>query len=178
MRRLVGFFALLFLSSSDCRPVLAEDPVHHTFRYLTSSGIHRRIRGQFNDQNPNTYVVRRQAAQKRGNELQFVKPRPVRIDDNLVWCVSNDRHSFRNAFTGQPAAFLQTIDVNNIGLYAISPDQQKFAVVAELRSDNSQIAVEVFDIATQDRLAYVPFPEDSSYDIAFAPDNNRVLVAT
>ena len=38
MRHVLAFFALLFLSSSDGRPVLAEDPVHHTFRYLTNAG--------------------------------------------------------------------------------------------------------------------------------------------
>ena len=46
------------------------------------------------------------------------------------------------------------------------------------RSNGSHSAVEVFDIATQDRLAFTPHTKDSFYDIAFAPDNNRVLVAT
>ena len=135
-------------------------------------------RGQFNDSNAKTYVVRRQEGRKRGTEVEFITPPPVEIEDNLVWCVSDGRHAFRSAFTGQPVAFLQTIDVDNIGLYAISPDQRKFAVVAKLRSDRSKSGVEVFDIATQDRLALVPHPKDSFYDIAFAPDNDRVLVAT
>lgn len=332
MRRLGGFFTLLFLLSSDCRPVLAEDPVHHTFRYLSSSGspqtyqtmtfspdssqlaisvggkvcfidlkagretgeydsspfgiayskngerIHligtnqislidtltgdnirfdvdvkpgylglslekqsgklliSRIspggpvaaineiavgdellglgegqsgelsdmtgrdvavaigrmqgpagtyvrlrllpRGRFSDTNAKTYVVRRQEGRKRGTEVDFITPSRVEIDDNLVWCFSDGRHAFCSAFTAQPIAFLQTSDVENVGLYAVSPDQRKFAVVARLRSDRSHSAVEVFDIATQDRLSFTPHTKDSFYDIAFAPDNNRVLVAT
>ena len=116
-------------------------------------------RGQFNDANAKTYVVRRQEGRKRGTEVEFITPPPVEIEDNLVWCVSDGRHAFRSAFTGQPVAFLQTIDVDNIGLYAISPDQRRFAVVAKLRSDRSKSGVEVFDIATQDRLALVVIPK-------------------
>jgi WD40 repeat protein len=73
---------------------------------------------------------------------------------------------------------LVTIDINNIGTSSISPDWKKFAVVARQRGSSSQNAVEVFDIATQQRLAYMRVPKDSFLDIAFAADNNRVLVAT
>ena len=156
--------------------------VADAFKLLAGpAGTYLRLRllpqGQFDEQNAKTYVVRRQEGQKDANGVQFVKPQPLAIDDNLAWCISGERHAFRSAFTGQPVAFLQTTDINNIGCCAISPDQQKFAVVATLRADDSQIGVEVFDIATQDRVAYIPFVEDSFYAIAFAPDNNRVLVA-
>ena len=91
-------------------------------------------RGQFNEANAKTYIVRRQEGRQRGSEVKFITSPPVKIDENLVWCVSDGRHAFRSAFTAQPVAFLQTTDIENIGLYAISPDQRKFAVVARLRS--------------------------------------------
>ncbi len=64
-----------------------------------------------------------------------------------------------------------------MGLYALSPDQKKFAVVAR-QKDRDGSAVEVFDLASQERLAFVPLSTTSFLDIAFAPDNNRVLVGT
>ena len=38
MRRVLAFLTCLLLLPSDGRSVVAADPVHHTLRYLTSSG--------------------------------------------------------------------------------------------------------------------------------------------
>jgi len=38
--------------------------------------------------------------------------------------------------------------------------------------------VEVYDLASQERLAFIPLAPSSFFDITFAADNNRVLVGT
>ncbi len=103
--------------------------------------------------------------------LQRTLPKP------LAWCMVDGQHEFRDASSGNPIAHLETIDVQNVGLYAISPDGTKFAVVAR-RKDREGNAVEVFDLATQERLAFIPLSKSSFFDIAFAPDSNCVLVGT
>lgn len=135
-------------------------------------------RGKFGKHNVSTHVVRRQPGEYVDNELRFTELAVPETGENLAWCMSNDRHEFSNAMTGLPVAQLRTINIANVGLYAISPDQKKFAVVARRNSDRSKNAVEVFDIATLNRLAFMPVPKDSYSDIAFAGDSNRVLVAT
>jgi DNA-binding beta-propeller fold protein YncE len=135
-------------------------------------------RGQVGQQNARTHVVRRQPGEMVNGAIRFKDLAPADTAEQVAWCVSDGRHEFRSAATGLPVAQLLTIDIENIGMYAISPDYTRFAVVARRKVDGSKNAVEVFDIATQDRLAYMPVPRDSYYDIAFATDNNRVLVAT
>jgi WD40 repeat protein len=97
----------------------------------------------------------------------------------LGWCMVNGSHwhEFRDAATGQPVVHLETIDVENVGMCSMSPDQTKFAVVAT-RKDRNGNAVEIYDIASQKRLAFVPLAKSSYYDITFAADNNHVLVGT
>ena len=91
--------------------------------------------------------------------------------------VGNQWHEFRDAATGNPVVHLETIDIRNVGQYAISPDETKFAVVAS-RKDREGNAVEVYDLASQVRLAFIPLSASSFFQITFAADNNRVLVGT
>jgi hypothetical protein len=135
-------------------------------------------RGKFGEANAVVHLVRRQAITSAGNQRKFLPFTPAKLGEHLAWCTSDGRHEFRSAATGGVIARLQAIDVNNTGQYAISPDQTRFAIVALQRKNSSAIAVEVFDLATQERLAYMPMPKDSHSGISFAPDNNRVLVAT
>ena len=125
-------------------------------------------RGQFGKHNAQTHVVRRQPGTMVGNAMRFSELPSADTDENLAWCIADQRHEFRSAASGSPIAQLVTIDINNIGICAISPDQKKFAVVARQKADPSQNAVEVFDIATQERLAYMWVPKGSYLDIAFA----------
>ncbi len=133
-------------------------------------------RGKFGAKNEQTVVLRRYAA--TGNGKGLAAPRRTTVPESLVWCIVGGHwHEFRDAASGHPVAHLETIDIHNIGLYALSPDQTKFAVVARKKEGEGN-AVEVFDLATQSRLALIPLAKSSFYDIAFAADNNRVLVGT
>ncbi len=135
-------------------------------------------KGKFGDDNAKIYTIRRLPGESKNNSFTFKPFTPAIIDDNLAWCISDDHHEFRSAATGLPVARLQTIDVDNVGQYAISPDQTKFAIVARPKENSKTNAVEVFDIATQDRLAYIPMVLGTFNDIEFCADNNRVLVST
>lgn len=135
-------------------------------------------RGKFGKDSLTTHVIRRAPGEIVGDSVRFLELAPVTAGDTLAWCVVDGRFEFRDTQTGTPIAQLNTIDVSNRGLGVISPDQSKFAFVARTKSGNPRLAVEVFEIATQERLAYMPLPKSSSYDIDFAADNNRVLVAT
>ena len=143
------------------------------------AGTYARIkvlpRGKYGASNERTVVLRRYAAARDGGSLQA--PQPLILPKTLAWCMVDKLHQFRDAESGRPVAHLETIDIENIGLYAISPDQSKFAVVAR-RKDREGNAVEVFDLATQSRLVVIPLSKSSFFDIKFAADNNRVLIGT
>ncbi len=151
-------------------------------RMKGTAGTYFRIRvlprGTFSENDARVHLLRRNEMKQSGAGNTYIEPAPAIINDNLAWCVYERKHQFRDPKTGTPLVNLETIDINNVGLYAVSPDQKRFAVVARSKQDSSINAVEVFDLATQDRLAYVPMVKDSYYDISFAADNNRVLVAT
>lgn len=151
-------------------------------RMKGTAGTYFRVRvlprGKFSEQDARVHLLRRTEMKQAGSGNTYVKPTPTKITDNLAWCVYERKHQFRDPNTGMPLVNLETIDINNVGLYAISPDQQRFAVVSRSKGDSSINGVEIFDLVTQGRLAYVPMVKDSYYDIAFAPDNNLVLVAT
>ena len=134
-------------------------------------------RGRYGVKNEQTVLLRRYAAanaSSRGSD----GPRQNTLPEPLVWCmVDGQWHEFRDAASGRPVAHIETIDIQNVGLYALSPDQTKFAVVARQKEGQGN-AVEVFDLMTQSRMALIPLSKSSFYDIAFAGDNNRVLIGT
>ncbi|MBL8819858.1 MAG: hypothetical protein JNL58_27785 [Planctomyces sp.] len=136
-------------------------------------------RGKHGSKNEKTVTLRRTTclAEGRNGGTPIAIGRP--LPKALAWCMADgaEWHQFRDAMTGQPIIHLETIDIKNVGRYTISPDQTRFEVVAG-RKDGLGNGVEVFDLASQERLAFIPLDTASFYDIAFAHDNNRVLVGT
>lgn len=136
-------------------------------------------KGRYGAKNEKTLTLRRNTATGTGRNGVAPASSQRVLPKALAWCMAGKRswHEFRDAATGNPVAHLETIDIQNVGLYAISPDQTRFAVVAR-RKDREGNAVEVYDLASQERLAFIPLLTSSYYDIAFASDNNRVLIGT
>ena len=136
-------------------------------------------KGRYGAKNEKTLTLRRNIPTGTGRGGVAPAPERRELPKALAWCMAGGRnwHEFRDAATGNPVAHLETIDVDNVGMYAISPDQSRFAVVAR-RKDRQGHAVEVYDLASQERLAFMPLSTSSYYDITFASDNNRVLVGT
>ena len=104
---------------------------------------------------------------------------PPKLDGPLVRCLTHDlkRHEFRQAATGKVVSRFGTIDVKDVGQPAISPDGKLFAVIANNRSGEGY-GIEVFSIASQERLAYVPFPGETWLQIRFSPDSSKLLIGT
>ncbi|MFO0979083.1 MAG: hypothetical protein U0996_21920 [Planctomycetaceae bacterium] len=134
-------------------------------------------RGQYGARNEKTLTFRRTVS--LGSRQVLHSPwKKQNYPKAIAWCMQGSKyHEFRDAATGQAISHIETIDIENIGRYAISPDQKKFAVVAS-RKDREGYAVEVFDLEAQERLAFVPLSTKSYLDISFAADNNLVLVGT
>jgi len=134
-------------------------------------------RGRYGSKNEKTLILRRTTVAGTSSTGGVAVNLQRTLPKALAWCMVNGQHEFRDASSGNPVAHLETIDIQNVGLYAISPDGTKFAVVAR-RKDREGNAVEVFDLATQERLAFIPMSKTSFYDIAFAADSNRILIGT
>ena len=135
-------------------------------------------RGRYGAKSEKTLTLRRTTANGTGQSSRASASGKRTMPPALAWCMLGSQwHEFRDAVSGQPVSHIQTVDIENVGLYALSPDQTRFAVVAR-RKDREGNAVEVFDLASQERLSFVPLSESSFFDIAFASDNNRVLVGT
>lgn len=135
-------------------------------------------RGSFGAKNEKTFTLRRTTGTHSGRSGNDPLTGQNALPKSLAWCmVDSQWHEFRDAATGNPVAHLETIDIRNVGRYAISPDESKFAVVAS-RKDREGNAVEVYDLASQVRLAFIPLSTTSFIEITFAADNNRVLVGT
>jgi DNA-binding beta-propeller fold protein YncE len=134
--------------------------------------------GSVHDDDAKTITIRRLAMENVAGKVRFKEMNIQAPKENLAWCMNEGKHEFREASSGKVVAKLDAVDIDNIGQYGISPDQTKFAIVARAQRGDSKVGVEVFDVATQERIAFVPLPSESYYDLTFAFDNNRVLVAT
>jgi len=136
-------------------------------------------KGRFGAKNEKTLVLRRTTEIATGRTRTTTTPGQPSLPKSLARCMIGTRnwHEFRDVATGKAVAHLETIDINNVGQYALSPDQTRFAVVAR-KKDGQGNAVEVYDLASQERLAFIPLAPSSFFDITFAADNNRVLVGT
>lgn len=165
------------------RRVTGQDPtrVVETLKGAAGAYVQLKVlpRGTFGEESAKVHLVRRMPAEVNGESRRFKEIATPDIRDNLVICQSKTRqHEFRNAGSGSLVAQLETIEIKNVGQIAVSPDQKKFAVVSQLVADSNRYGVEVFDIATQRRLAFMHLPQQSYLDIGFAADNNHVLVGT
>jgi WD40 repeat protein len=134
-------------------------------------------RGRYGAKNERTIILRRTHALKTNQKVAANTYEKCELPSSLAQCmVGNDRcHEFRNAATGDPVIHLSTIDIESIGLQAMSPDQSRFAVIGPTK-DSRGIAIEVYELASQKRLAFIPLSSRSFSDIVFAPDNKSILV--
>ena len=126
---------------------------------------------------PTAYTITRQPKIQIDGELSFAPFQGENVQDRVVWCVQEGRHTFSDAGTGRTVASIETEDIKNVGQIAISPDSSKFAVLSYLRSGGGS-AIEVFDIATQQREQFIPFTKETWLAIVFSGDSSRLLVGT
>ena len=83
-------------------------------------------------------TLRREAMRLEGGENKFVPFAADEENENLAWCMSENRHTLFSAATGKVASVLQPEDMQQVGQYAISPDCKTFAVLAKCREGNGK----------------------------------------
>ncbi|HQX50906.1 MAG TPA: hypothetical protein PLR25_13415 [Planctomycetaceae bacterium] len=134
-------------------------------------------RGRYGAKNEKTIILRRTHATETNQKVAANTYEKCKLPSSLAQCMVGSIRclEFRNAATGDPVIYLETIDIANVGLNAMSPDQSKFAILGP-RMDSNGLAVEVYDLASQKRLAFIPVSSRHLSDITFASDNNSVLV--
>jgi WD40 repeat protein len=124
---------------------------------------------------PEPVLLQRQPGKLTGDKLQVAEIAPVEITDKLVHFQREGRHSFLSALDGKVLAALDTEDIQQVGQYAISPDQQRFAVLSFTIADRQKYACEVFDVTKPERTLYFPFDRKSFNGLAFSADGKELL---
>ena len=124
-------------------------------------------------------TLRRDAKRQEGGETKFVPFTSADEDENLAWCMSDNRHTLFSASTGKPVSVLQPEDVEQVGQNALSPDCKTFALLAKRRDGSGkESAIELFSVGSRERLGYASFPKDTWCQIAFSGDSSKLLVGT
>ncbi len=124
---------------------------------------------------PEPVLLQRQPGKLTGDKLQVAEIAPVEITDKLVHFQREGRHSFLSALDGKVLAALDTEDIQQVGQYAISPDQRRFAVLSFTIADRQKYACEVFDVTKPERTLYFPFDRKSFNGLAFSADGKELL---
>ena len=134
-------------------------------------------KGVFDEDEATEVVLVRREKIWDGTVWRFKETEDIAIDENALWCIRGGYYEIVNAKTGQTIAKLQTVDIENGGKLVLSQDQKRCAFWAE-RKDDKGYAVEVFDIASQERIAFLPCVEESFYNLDFDATGDFVLVGT
>nr|QRW40691.1 hypothetical protein [bacterium] len=125
-----------------------------------------------------THTVPRQALRRDGNSFRFLPAAAADAGENLALLADRQRrYVLRSARTGRVVARLSPEAVESIGQHAISPDGERFALLAG-RIDGPGVAIELFEVVGSESTAVVPFPGETWYQVAFTPDGSRLLVGT
>lgn len=126
---------------------------------------------------PKTYQVQRWSANRHGQSLSFNGPPSITIKTQLLNCTRNNRHDFDVIPTGKTLTSITPIDIGMPGPTALSRDSKRFAVLSRM-SDGNGKAVEVFDIASGERLAFIAYQGSGLTEIAFSSDGDEVYAAS
>jgi WD40 repeat protein len=125
----------------------------------------------------NIELVRQRATQVDG-KLQFGAPTDAGSSPQV--CVSFTEKNFvlLDAASGDVLSLFAPREIQSAGQYAISPDGKYFALVARDLLNSRDMAVELFDVAKQERVTYSPLPYPSFSDAEFSPDGKSFIVAS
>lgn len=134
-------------------------------------------KGKFDEAEAEEIVLTRSEKIWNGKAWLFKEPASVTTEENVLKCMRGGYHEIVSAKTGQTIAKLQTVDVENRTHMTLSQDQKRCACRAK-RKDGDGYAVEVFDIASQERIAFIPCVEESFYNLDFDATGEFVLAGT
>lgn len=126
---------------------------------------------------PKTHIVRRMPATDANGKTTFGElPKPD-LNDRLIRVMRDGRHSFDNVSTGQTVLEISLQDINYY-MSAYAPTAQRFVAIGKVRGNRDKYMMEVYDLATQERIAYIPHNIESFYALEFSGDGKEVFVGT
>lgn len=126
---------------------------------------------------PTTIALRRANGVKQNGEIKFLPPRAYASPQSLVvrW---EDALVVLDAQDGMPISSVQPVDIEPFGLQTFSPDGTLLAVTAhrlhQVRGE-PELAVEIHDVARQQRIAFATIDATNILDQRFSPDGRRLL---
>lgn len=126
---------------------------------------------------PHTHTVRRMPATDANGKTTFsALPKPD-LKDRLLPVMRDGRHSFDNASTGQTVVEIGLQNITHF-MNAYASTAQRFVVIGREREKSDKYAMEVYDLATQERIAFIPHNVDSFYALEISTDGKEVFVGT
>jgi len=124
-------------------------------------------------------VLRREGATKNGERYTF---REFRGGPSAQTCffVSRSSYVLLDANTGHLVSVFRPLDCKLNGPNAVSPDGRLFALAANLvdpaKGGSSGLALEVFDVATQEQTHFASLDVQTIHELRFTPDSGKVLI--
>ncbi|QDV78310.1 PD40 domain-containing protein [Botrimarina mediterranea] len=113
-----------------------------------------------------------------GDTVRLLPPPPRRNGVPVTAFSKDEYHVFLDAASGEVNSILATEEVEQAGLGAVSPDGKRFAIVADRRQQgDTEYMVEVFDLATRQRVFSIPY-DDSYYEVQFSADSQQFLIGS
>lgn len=128
---------------------------------------------------PVNIVLRRKGAIKNGEQYTFREFRGGQ-SAQTCFCVSGSNYVLLDANTGHLISVIRPIDCKLNGLNAVSPDGRHFVLAANLidpsKGGSSGLALEVYDVATQERTHFATLDVQSINELRFTPDSGKVMI--
>lgn len=127
-------------------------------------------RGTYGEAFARTHTIRRAARGSNPNE---------QLPSQIAWNAADSHVRLFDPVNGKVFRRLEPKDVGagSDATCSVSNDGKRFAVLSKQISDPSLKAIEVFDISTSARIAYLPLLEKRISDVDLTPDGRYVLVA-
>lgn len=124
-------------------------------------------------------TLRRQPANQVDGRFEFEASKEAATAPHVcVAFVEGKSFVLFDAANGNALSSLMPVDVRSAGQYTVSPDGRFFGLVAEGRKSSREMAVEIFDVAKQERILHAPLPERNFFDAAFTPDGKSFLIGS
>jgi len=110
--------------------------------------------------------------------IRFLAERPHRVGAPSTIFTKDNYLVFLDAANGELNSVLATEAIETSGLWAVSPDGKYFGAVGRRRGNgDTQYMVEVFDLATRERLFATPY-DDSYREVRFSTDSKEFLIGS
>ena len=123
--------------------------------------------------------LRRKGATKNGDQYMFQEFRGGR-SAQTCFCATASNYVLLDANTGHLVSVFRPLDCKLNGPNAVSPDGRHFALAANLvdptKGGSTGLALEVYDVATQERTHFATLDVQTIHELRFTPDSGKILI--